>query len=128
VNDAARPESFLKGRTVGELQVARVVLVLRLLLGVEVVEVAEELVEAVVGGQELVLVAEVVLAELAGGVAAGLEQPGDGRVLYPEAEVSARKADLGQAGAEDALAGDEGRSTGGAALLSLAMRSMLGVR
>ena len=45
---------------------------LGLLLGVEVVEVAEELIEAVHGGQKLVLVAEVVLAELAGGVARGL--------------------------------------------------------
>ena len=36
---------------------------------VEVVEVAEELVEAVHGRQELVAVAQVVLAELAGGVA-----------------------------------------------------------
>ena len=36
---------------------------------VEVIEVAEELVEAVDGGQELVEVAEVVLAELAGGIA-----------------------------------------------------------
>ena len=38
---------------------------LRLLLGVQVIEVAEELVEAMIGRQELVLVAEVVLAELA---------------------------------------------------------------
>ena len=52
-----------------ELRILRVVRVLRLLLGVQVVEVAEELVEAVGGRQELVLVAEVVLAELAGGVA-----------------------------------------------------------
>ena len=37
---------------------------LGLLLGVEVVEVAEKFVEAVVGGQELILVAEVILAEL----------------------------------------------------------------
>ena len=43
------------------------------LFGVEVVEVAEELVEAVVGGQVLVLVPQVVLAELAGGVAVRLE-------------------------------------------------------
>ena len=63
VEDAARAELLLERR------VLRVVLVLRLLLGVEVVEVAEELVEAVHGGQELVAVAEVVLAELAGGVA-----------------------------------------------------------
>ena len=46
---------------------------LRLLFGVQVVEVAEELVEPVVGRQELVLVAEVVLAELAGGVAERLQ-------------------------------------------------------
>ena len=60
-----------------ELRVLRIVGVLRLLLGVEVVEVAEELVEAVVGRQELVLVAEVVLAELAGGVAERLQELGD---------------------------------------------------
>jgi hypothetical protein len=51
----------------------RIVAVLGLLLGVEVVEVAEELVEAVVGRQVLVEVALVVLAELAGGVALRLE-------------------------------------------------------
>ena len=64
-----------------ELGVLRIVGVLRLLLGVEVVEVAEELVEAVHGRQELVAVAEMVLAELAGGVALRLEQLGEGRVL-----------------------------------------------
>ena len=42
----------------------RVVGVLRVLLGVQVVEVPEELVEAVHGRQELVPVPEVVLAEL----------------------------------------------------------------
>ncbi len=45
---------------------------LRLLLGVEVIQVAEELVEPVDGGQVLVPVAEVILAELAGRVASGL--------------------------------------------------------
>ena len=59
------------------LGVLRIVGVLRLLLGIEVVEVAEELVEAVHRRQELVAVAEVVLAELAGGVALRLEQLGD---------------------------------------------------
>ena len=75
VQHAARPEVLL------ELRVLRVVRVLGLLLRVEVVEVAEELVEAVHGRQELVLVAEVVLAELAGRVAERLEQLGDGRVF-----------------------------------------------
>ena len=66
VDDAARAEVLPE---VGELLLGRVVVVLRLLLGVEVVEVAEELVEAVRGRQELVAVAEVVLAELPGRVA-----------------------------------------------------------
>ncbi|MCY1311686.1 hypothetical protein D9M70_620200 [compost metagenome] len=56
-----------------------VVPVLVLLLGVEVVEVAEELVEAVHGGQVGVVVAEVVLAELAGAVAGALEHFGQAR-------------------------------------------------
>jgi hypothetical protein len=47
-----------------------IVAVLGLLLGVQVVEVAVELVEAVDRRQQLVAVAQVVLAELAGGVAA----------------------------------------------------------
>ena len=55
--------------------------VLRLLLGVQVVEVAEELVEAVRRRQVLVAVAEVVLAELAGGVAERLQQLGDRRIV-----------------------------------------------
>ena len=42
---------------------------LRLLLGVEVVKIAEELVEAVRRRQDVVAVAEVVLAELPGHVA-----------------------------------------------------------
>ena len=62
-----------------ELVLVRVVELLGLLLGVEVIEVAVELVEPVHGRQVLVQVAEVVLAELAGGVAERLEQFGDRR-------------------------------------------------
>ena len=110
---AARPEPLL------ELRVLRIVLVLRVLLGVQVIEVAVELVEAVHGRQEAVLVAEMVLAELAGGVAERLEQLGDGRVLGLQAHGRARDADLGEAGAEDALPGDEGGPPCGAALLAV---------
>ena len=53
----------------------------RVLHRVEVVEVAEELVEAVDRRQELVQVAQVVLAELAGGVAHRLQRRRDGRRL-----------------------------------------------
>ena len=86
VQDAARAELLL------ELGVLRIVRVLRLLLRVQVVEVAEELVEAVGGGQELVAVAQVVLAELAGDVTQRLEQLGDRRVFGPQAEVGAGQA------------------------------------
>ena len=68
---AARTE-FLSER-----RVLRIVVVVRLFLGVEVVEVAEELVEPVNGRQMLVAVAEVVLAELPGGVAEVLQELAD---------------------------------------------------
>src|SRR6478735_8603566 len=64
-----------------EIWALRIVGILGLLLGVEVIEVAEERVEAVHGRQELVAVAEMVLAELAGRVALRLEQLGNRRVL-----------------------------------------------
>src|SRR5262249_11477408 len=46
------------------------------LFGIQVVEIAEELVEAMYGRQELIQIAEMVLAELSGGVAVRLEQLG----------------------------------------------------
>ncbi len=95
---------------------------LGLFLGVEVIEVAEELVEAVHDGQGLVAVAEVVLAELAGGVALGLERGGDGGILGLQAERRPGHAHLGQAGAVRVLAGDEGCATGSAALLRRSSR------
>ena len=99
--------------------VLRIVGVLRLFLGVEVIEIAEELVEAVHRRQELVVVAEMVLAELAGGVAERLQRLGDGHVLGLQAEVGAGQADLGKAGAQRRLAGDERRAARRAALLGV---------
>ena len=49
-----------------------------------------------------------VLAELAGGVAKRLEKLRDGWIFGAEAHVGARHADLGEAGADRILAGDEG--------------------
>ena len=69
--------------------------------------------------QVLVLVAEVVLAELAGGVAKGLEQLGNGRIFLLDADVGAGQPDLGEPGANGVLTGDEGRAAGGAALLAV---------
>ena len=99
--------------------ILRIVGQLRLFLGVEVVEVAEELVEAVHGRQIFVAVAQVVLAELAGGVAQRLEQLGDGRIFLLQSDSGARHADLGQAGADRVLAADEARAARGAALLRI---------
>ncbi len=116
VDDAARPEALAEMR---EVLGRRPVRQLRLLLRVQVVEVAEELVEAVHGRQVLVQVAEVVLAELPRRVAERLQQLGDRHVLGLEADVHAGDADLAEAGAVDALAGDERRAAGGAALLAV---------
>ena len=116
VDHAPRTKSLAE---VGEVLRRWVVGVLGLLFGVEVIEVAEELIEAVRGRQVLVLVPEVVLAKLPGGIAEGFEQLGDGRVLGLEPEVRAWQTDLAEPGAEDALAGDEGRPAGGAALFAV---------
>jgi hypothetical protein len=70
-------------------------------------------------GQVLVLVARVILAELAGGIAEGLEHFGDGRVLRLEAQRGAGHAYLGEAGPERVLAGDEGGASGSTALLAI---------
>ncbi len=116
VQHAAGTEPLAEVR---ELLLRRVVRQLRLLLGVEVVEVAEELVEAVHRRQELVAVAEVVLAELAGGVAEVLQGRGDRRVLGTQADVGAREAHLRQPGAVGVLAGDERRPSRRAGLLAV---------
>ena len=91
----------------------------RLFLGVQVVEVAVEFVEAVHRRQELVAVAEMVLAELAGGIAERLEQLGDGRVFLLQSERGARQADLGQSGANACWPVMNDAAAGGAALLGV---------
>ena len=116
LDHAARSELLL------ELRVLRIVRVLGFLLGVEVVEVAEELVKAVVGRQHLVQVAQMILAVLRGHVALFLQQPGDGRVLYGYAFLCPRQTDLEQAGAQWTLAGDERRASGRATLLAIPVR------
>ena len=78
---------------------------------VEVVQVTEEFVEAVNRRQVLVQIAEVVLAELAGGVTLRFERGGKRAGLGREADVRARLADGGQARAQWNLAGDEVRAT-----------------
>ena len=112
-DDAARIELLL------ELRVGGAIRVLQVLVGVEVVEVAPELVEAVPAGQVLVEVAQVVLAVLGGGVALGLEDFGERDVLGLEAGRGAGGAHRGQPGTHRELAGDEGRTPRGAARLGV---------
>src|SRR5271170_3083557 len=102
-----------------EVRVLRVIGVFRLFFGVEVVEVAEKLVEAMDRRQMFVTIAKVVLAELAGSVTEILEKLRDSRILGLEAESSAGRSDLGQTSADWRLPGDEGGATGSAALLSV---------
>jgi hypothetical protein len=84
-----------------------------------VIEVAEELVEAVIRRQMLVKVAQMVLAELPGGIALLFQKRGDGDVLFLHALRRARHAHLAEAGAKRRLPGDEGRPAGGAGLLAV---------
>src|SRR5262249_26204935 len=78
VKDAARSISV---EEVGIFRRFGIVRIFRLVLGVEVIKIAEELVEAVQGGKKFVAITDVVLAELPGGVALRLEQLSDRRVL-----------------------------------------------
>src|SRR5215472_7852912 len=77
-----------------ELGIFGIVRIPGLLLGVEVVEVAEELVKAMDRGQVLVAIAEVVFAELAGGVSQRLEEFGDRRIFRLQTEFSSGKPHL----------------------------------
>ena len=113
VEHATRPELLL------EFGVLGIVRQFRLFLGVEVVEIAKKFVEPVHGRQIFVAVAEMVLAELTGGVAERLQHFGDGRVFRMQSDRRAGHADFGEAGADWVLTGDEARAAGCAALLAV---------
>ena len=98
---AARAELREIGR------VLRVIRQFRLFLGVEMIEIAEELVEAVHGRQRLVSITDMILAELPRGVAEVLEQAADRRIELAHAHRRAGKADLGQSGANTMLTGEK---------------------
>src|SRR5215211_7740647 len=102
-----------------ESRILRIVRMLGLILGVEVIEVAEKLVEAMHGRQELVAVAEMVLAELSGRVALRLEQLGNRRVLRRQSLLGPGQSHFQEAGAQRTLPGDECGAAGGARLLAV---------
>ena len=95
--------------------VLRIVEPVRIGHRIEVIEVTEEFVEAVQRRQIFVQVAEMVLAELAGGVTHRFEQQRRGHRLLRHADVGAGLADRGETGAQRNLPGDEVGAAGGAA-------------
>ena len=113
---AARTELCAEVR---EVLRRRVVAQFRLLLGIEVIEIAEELIEAVHRRQVLVPVAQMVFPELGGGIPERFQHLGDGGILGLHSRGGARQPDLAQASAEDTLAHDERRPSGGATLLGI---------
>src|SRR5206468_8280563 len=72
-------------------------------------EVAEELIEPVDGGQELIEIAEVVLAELPGGLALRFERGGNCASLSWYPDLCARLADRGHPRADRQFAHDKVR-------------------
>src|SRR5258708_36710976 len=88
-------------------QVLRIVGMRRIFHRIEVIQVAEELVEAMHRRQKLVLVAKVVLAELPSGVAHSFQRGGDGDGLRGYAYGCAGLTNRGHAGADRALTRDE---------------------
>ena len=79
-----------------ELRILRIFGVLRFVLGIEMVEIAEELVETMNGRQKLVAVTEMVLAELSGHIAERLEQISERRILLRQSLLSPPAAQLSE--------------------------------
>ncbi|MNL51628.1 hypothetical protein D3C87_1747390 [compost metagenome] len=69
-------------------------------LGIEVIEVAEEFIKAVVGGQIFILVAQVVLTKLSGGIALGFQHLGDRNVPCLQTDWHARHTDFREPGTQ----------------------------
>src|SRR5262249_22630482 len=113
VKDATRTELLF------ELRVFGIIGILRLLFRVEVIKIAEELVEPVDGGQEFVSVAQVILAELTADVALRLQQFGNSRILRLNSQSRPREANLGHASPDRRLPHDKRSATSGAALLAV---------
>jgi hypothetical protein len=122
VVDVGREAVDHVARTDGRLEVLRIVGMARVLHRVEVIEVSVKFVEAVHGRQELVQVAEVVLAKLAGGVAQTFERRGDGRGLGGHSDRRTGLSHRRQPRADWQLASDEVRASRRAACLGVVVR------
>ena len=113
VEDAPRSEFF------SELGILGIVRILRLLFGVEVIEVAEELVEAMDRRKEFVAVAQMVFSKLSGRISQRFHDVGYRRIFRSETDVGSRQTNFGQAGSYWRLSGYKCGAAGGTALLTI---------
>src|SRR6476646_3562891 len=86
---------------------------------VEVIKITKELIKPMNSGQELIEIAQVVFAELAGGIALRFERRCDRASLCRYTDLGTSLADRGHAGADRQLAHDEVGATRRAASLSV---------
>ena len=84
MQDSARTETF------SECRILRIVDILRLFFGIEVVKIAKELIEAVLGREKFIFVAKMIFSELSGRVTQRFKQFCDRRILRAQADVGAR--------------------------------------
>jgi hypothetical protein len=110
------------------LQVLRIVRMEGIFHRIQMVEIAPELVEAMQGRQIFVAIAEMVLAELARGVAHRLEHRCDRRRLRRHADGRPRLPHRGEARAHRQLPGDEIGAARGAARLGVIVGEERAVR
>src|SRR5258705_13880301 len=113
MHHASRSKSIL------ELGILRIVGQFRLFFRIQVIQIAEKLVESMHGRQEFIAISEVVLAKLAGSVAERLEQFSDSRVFALQSHCGAWHSNLRQARAQWVLTSNEGCASSGATLLSI---------
>ena len=110
---AARTEFSAIGR------ILRIVGQLRLFLGIEMVEVAKELIKAVYRRQRWVAIPDVVLAELPCGVAEVLEQTADRGIELTHTHRRTRESDFAEPAPHNVLTGEECRAASRARLLTV---------
>ena len=107
------------GRISFEVGILRIVRILRLFFGVQVIEVAEELVETVHGRQKFVAITEMILSKLSGGISERLHDVGDRGIFGSQADVGSRQSNLRQPRTNRRLSGDECCAACGTTLLAV---------
>src|SRR5690349_16210780 len=88
-------------------QLLRIVRMRRIFHPIEVIKIAEEFIEAVDRGQEVILVAKMVLAELSGNIALRLQRGSNGTRLSWNLGRRTRLADRRHTGSDRQFAGDK---------------------